>query len=116
MSGEGGRGLSSAAVTLRDPTTHKVKPVITEISAPTAASGDIRPLDGVVILEVGNVQAPICGGSILGSDALLVQLISLSAYQPGLKQIDFAAAVHLPSGEFEAGDLPPRSVRWTKAK
>jgi hypothetical protein len=36
----------------------------------------------------------------------LVQLISLSAYQSGLKQIDFAAAVHLTPDEFEAGDLP----------
>jgi hypothetical protein len=35
-----------------------------------------------------------------------VQLISLSAYQPSLKQIEFAAAVHLPSDELEAGDLP----------
>jgi hypothetical protein len=35
--------------------------------------------------------------SNLGSDALLVQHISLSAHQPGLKQIDLAAAVHLPS-------------------
>jgi hypothetical protein len=36
----------------------------------------------------------------------LVQLISLSAYQSGLKQIDFAAAVHLTPDEFETGDLP----------
>jgi hypothetical protein len=36
----------------------------------------------------------------------LVQLISLSAYQRGLKQIDFATATHVPSDEFEAGDLP----------
>ena len=42
----------------------------------------------------------------IGSSALLVQLISLSAYQPSLKQIEFAAAVHLPSDELEAGDLP----------
>jgi hypothetical protein len=42
----------------------------------------------------------------LGSDAILVQPISLGAYQPGLKQIDFAAAVHLPFNEFEAGNLP----------
>jgi hypothetical protein len=35
-----------------------------------------------------------------------MKLISLSAYQPGLKQIDFAAAVHLPSDELEAGDRP----------
>jgi hypothetical protein len=34
-----------------------------------------------------------------------VQLISLSVYQPGLKQIDFAAALNLPSDEFEAGEL-----------
>ena len=33
----------------------------------------------------------------IGSDAFF---LSLSAYQPGLKQIDFAAAVHLPSNEF----------------
>jgi hypothetical protein len=39
-------------------------------------------------------------GFKFGSDAFLVQLLSLSAYQPGLKQIDFAAAVHLPSNEF----------------
>jgi hypothetical protein len=41
----------------------------------------------------------------IGSGALLVQLISLSAYQPSLKQIEFAAAVHLPSDELEASDL-----------
>jgi hypothetical protein len=41
-----------------------------------------------------------------GSGAFLVQLILLSAYQPSLKQIEFAAAVHLPSDELEAGNLP----------
>ena len=29
-------------------------------NAPTAAFEDIKPLDGIVILEVGNAQAPIC--------------------------------------------------------
>ncbi len=29
-------------------------------STPTAALEDIKPLDGTVILEVGNAQAPIC--------------------------------------------------------
>jgi hypothetical protein len=42
----------------------------------------------------------------IGSGALLVQLISLSTNQPSLKQIEFAAAVHLPSDELEVGDLP----------
>jgi hypothetical protein len=36
----------------------------------------------------------------------LVQLISLSSYPPSLKQIEFTAAVHLPSDELDAGDLP----------
>jgi hypothetical protein len=39
----------------------------------------------------------------MGSGSLLMKFISLSAYQPSLKQIDFAAAVHLPSDELEAG-------------
>lgn len=30
------------------------------ITAPTAAFEDIKPLDGTVILEVGNAQAPVC--------------------------------------------------------
>jgi hypothetical protein len=34
-----------------------------------------------------------------------MQLVSMNAYQPSLKQIDFATAVHLPSNEFEASDL-----------
>jgi len=32
--------------------------------------------------------------SKIGSDALLVKFISLRAYQPSLKQIDFPASVH----------------------
>jgi hypothetical protein len=40
----------------------------------------------------------------IGSDALLLQLISLSAYKPGLKQIEFAAAIcSLDSGNMIAG-------------
>lgn len=45
-------------------------------------------------------------GYLFGSDSLLVQLRLFCADQSGLKQIDFPAAVHLPSDEFEAGDLP----------
>jgi hypothetical protein len=57
----------------------------------------------------GSIDVAICqsaskfdprSASNFGSDAFLVQHLSLSAYQPGLKQIDFAAAVHLPSNEF----------------
>ena len=55
-------------------------------------------------------------GSCIGSDAFLVQLSSFSfgADQSGLKQIDFAATIHLTSDQFEASD-PPLSVRSTKA-
>ena len=38
--------------------THKA--FMMQNSAPTAAFEDIKPLDGTVILEVGNAQAPIC--------------------------------------------------------
>src|SRR5260370_39051751 len=36
------------------------KPFMTKISTPTAVCEDIKPLDGTVILEVGNAQAPVC--------------------------------------------------------
>jgi crotonobetainyl-CoA:carnitine CoA-transferase CaiB-like acyl-CoA transferase len=36
------------------------KPLMTMFSTPTAASENIKPLDGTVILEVGSAQAPIC--------------------------------------------------------
>src|SRR5260221_12150268 len=38
--------------------THK--PFMKNNSAPTAVSENIKPLDGTVILEVGNAQAPVC--------------------------------------------------------
>lgn len=36
------------------------KPFMTKISTPTAVCEDIKPLDGTVILEVGNAHAPVC--------------------------------------------------------
>lgn len=40
-----------------------------------------------------------------GSDAILVKLRLFRTDQSGLKQIDFAAAIHLTSDELEARDL-----------
>lgn len=36
------------------------KRAMTEHSAPNTVSADIKPLDGAVILEIGNAQAPVC--------------------------------------------------------
>ncbi len=41
----------------------------------------------------------------IGSDASLVQRRLFCADQSGLKQVDFAATVHLTSNELEARDL-----------
>ncbi len=40
-----------------------------------------------------------------GSDAVLVQLYSFYSDQPGLKQIDIAASVHLAPDELKTRDL-----------
>ena len=45
------------------------------------------------------------------SESLLVQLISPSAYQPSLKEIDFLATVHLQSDELKTGGLSVRPKR-----
>jgi hypothetical protein len=50
--------------------------------------------------------APVQTGSLLGSDALLMELGIVESDNPGLQKVDFAPAVHLALDQFELGDLP----------
>ena len=45
------------------------------------------------------------GGSLLGSDAISMTIGGLRAYQTGLQEIDFRAAVHLTLHELQLVDL-----------
>jgi crotonobetainyl-CoA:carnitine CoA-transferase CaiB-like acyl-CoA transferase len=54
------RDLMRTACAVLRPLTEIAKLFMTDNSAPTAESGNIKPLDGTVILEVGNAQAPVC--------------------------------------------------------
>jgi hypothetical protein len=88
------------------PVVSEVIEVLEETARHVKRSFGAARRPGMPLSVLSNIarEAPL--GSLLGSGALLVQLISLSAYQPSLKQIELAAAVHWPSDELEAGDLP----------